>query len=85
MNAIIFIAGLLSVYIGYRMFCSVSRRTSSMVSGALLAMLGMGIVVGEAKAFVNHRTPASGVHRSPNWRNGAAPSVHRDADRQSIV
>lgn len=86
MNTILLIAGLLSVYFGYRLFCSISRRALSTVSGAVLAMFGMAILVGEARAFATHTThPVSGTHRSTNWHNGAAPSSHNRQHLQFIA
>jgi len=77
MNTILLITGLLSIYFGYRLFCNMSRRALSTVSGAALAILGMAILVGEAKAFVAHgKQPAPAARRSTNWHNGAAPSSH---------
>ena len=78
MNALILIAGILSVILGYRMFCGFSRRLTHTIVGGLLAVIGMVAVVGQAKAFTTHKaqlTPAS--HRSSEWRNGSAPSMHR--------
>ena len=86
MNTLLLITGLLSVYFGYRLFCSISRRALSVVAGAALAMFGMSILVSEARAFVGHRTQSvSDVHRPTNWHNGAAHSSHNGAHLQNII
>jgi len=78
--------GLLCVYFGYRLFCSISRRTLSTLAGASLAIFGMAILVGEAKDFA-HRNRSGGpaVHHSPNWHNGAAPSTHTQSSFDRIA
>ncbi len=73
MHISLLIAGLLSVWFGYRLFCNMSRGSLSSISGAVLAMAGIFVLVGEAKAFAGHRTTAvAAVRGSSNWHNGAS-------------
>jgi len=86
MHISLLIAGLLSIWFGYRLFCNMSRGSLSSVSGAVLAMAGVFVLVGEAKAFAGRRTSTvTGVHRSSNWHNGAVHSSHGRAQSTNIV
>jgi hypothetical protein len=52
------IAGALSIYLGYRLFCDSvyqQSRIRHLVSGALLAVFGLGILIADVRGF---RTPA---------------------------
>jgi len=86
MNTILLAAGFTSVYFGYKLFCGVSGRTLRMMAGALLAVVGMAILAGEARAFVLHANlllPQS--HRSPNWHNGSAPAPRIRSHNEQIA
>jgi hypothetical protein len=54
------VAGTLSVYLGYRLFCDCAYQESRMrhlVSGALLAVFGLGILIADVqslRAGANH-------------------------------
>jgi hypothetical protein len=86
MHISLLIAGLLSIWFGYRLFCSMSRGSLSSVSGAVLAMAGIFVLVSEAKAFAGHRpTAVTGVHRSSNWHNGAANSLRGRTHLTDII
>jgi hypothetical protein len=86
MNLFMLAVGLFSVYFGYRLFCSISRRSLSMISGAALAIFGMAVLVGQAKGLTSHRAHgAAGVHSSPNWHNGSVPSHHGRAPVEFIA
>ena len=79
-------AGLLSIWFGYRLFCNMSRGSLSSVSGALLAMAGIFVLVGEAKAFAGHRTTAvTAAHGSSNWHNGASRSSRGRTHLTNII
>jgi hypothetical protein len=52
MNILLAFAGALSVYLGYRLFCDSAyqrSRVRHLVSGALLAMFGLGILIAEVR------------------------------------
>lgn len=52
-------AGVLSVYLGYRLFCDSAyerHRVRHLVSGAMLALLGLGILIADLRdRTVTHR------------------------------
>lgn len=54
------VAGALSIYLGYRLFCDsayAQGRIRHLMSGALLAVFGLGILIADihtARAAVNH-------------------------------
>jgi hypothetical protein len=55
------IAGALSIYLGYRLFCDSAyqkSRVRHLLSGALLALFGLGILFAEAHGFraASHRS-----------------------------
>jgi hypothetical protein len=86
MNSILLAAGLTSVYFGYKLFCGVSGRAIRMMAGAFLAILGMAILAGEARAFVSQSKLLSPqFQRSPNWHNGSAPAPRVHSHREEIV
>ena len=66
--------GLLSVFLGYRLFCGVADRKSArpsslfinIASGALLALFGMGILVVDVRGH-SERAPVS-----PEWQKKSA-------------
>ncbi|HWF12032.1 MAG TPA: hypothetical protein VG297_26370 [Bryobacteraceae bacterium] len=60
MDIFLAVAGALSIYFGYRLFCH-SRRWTTLMAGAFLALLGMGMLVADV------RKPAVG-HVRPDWQ-----------------
>jgi hypothetical protein len=86
MHISLLIAGLLSICFGYRLFSNMSRGSLSSVSGAVLAMAGVFVLVGEAKAFAGHRTAApTAVDWSSNWHNGASRSSRGRTHLTNII
>ena len=86
MHISLVIAAVLSIWFGYRLFCNMSHGSLSSVSGAVLAMAGIFVLVGEAKAFVGHRNATvTGVSRSSDWHNGAARSSHGRSRLADII
>jgi hypothetical protein len=83
--------GILSIFLGYRLFCDLSRATlagarsvslTNLASGALLAVFGLGILVADVHGtgIATHLAP--GVSRTRAARQGvfhapagAAPRV----------
>ena len=56
--------GILSLFLGYRLFCDVrSRSITSLAAGALLALLGVGILIADARSMGR---AASAGH--PGWQ-----------------
>jgi len=60
MDIFLAVFGALSIYFGYRLFCH-SHRWSTLVAGAFLALLGMGMLVADV------RKPAV-QHARPDWQ-----------------
>lgn len=68
------VIGLLSVFLGYRLFCGLAERKSAtlsvlvtnVASGALLALFGMAILVMDVRGYSEH-APAS-----PAWQKKSA-------------
>jgi hypothetical protein len=59
------VAGTLSIYLGYRLFCDSAyqrSRVRHLVSGALLAMFGLGILIADVRSV---RTAANRSHTVP--------------------
>jgi hypothetical protein len=59
------VAGALSIYLGYRLFCDSAyqrSRVRHLVSGALLAMFGLGILIADVRSV---RTAANRSHPVP--------------------
>jgi hypothetical protein len=63
------VAGALSIYLGYRLFCDCAYQKSRMrhlVSGALLAVFGLGILIADLHAV------RAAAHRSHSaWQKKA--------------
>ena len=62
MDLLMAVAGALSVYLGYKLFCDIAypkNRVRHLVSGALLAVFGLGILAAEARHF---RTASADSH-----------------------
>jgi len=64
----------LSIFLGYRLFCDVSGRRAGMVtslaSGALLALFGMGILIADFRGIVK---PASDLKPAWQKKSSGAP------------
>jgi len=59
------VAGALSIYRGYRLFCRPNARLMNGILGALLAVMGMGILTAEIRGIGRPRTTESApVHRT---------------------
>jgi hypothetical protein len=64
----LFFLGALSLFLGYRLFCDVRSRTlTSLASGALLAILGMGILIADL-----NNARATGANNHPAWQRNSA-------------
>lgn len=89
--------GGISLYMGYRLFCDTPRVSEervraivlrNFVAGALLAVLGLGILFSEARAFAAQSHEA---HRRWNRSHPAeegsfqAPRLHRETAVQRIA
>ena len=78
-RAAIDIAGALSIYLGYRLFCDVSSQKTrstlltNLASGALLALFGLGILVADARGIGNAPAPTPTRQKSPT-REGSFES-----------
>lgn len=62
MDLIMAVAGALSIYLGYKLFCDIAHpknRIRHLVSGALLAVFGLGILTSEVR---NIRTASAWSH-----------------------
>ena len=54
MNIIMAVIGALSIYLGYRLFCDSAYQRSRfrhLASGALLAVLGLGILIADVRGI----------------------------------
>ena len=54
MNIIMAVIGTLSIYLGYRLFCDSAYQRSRfrhLASGALLAVLGLGILIADVRGI----------------------------------
>jgi hypothetical protein len=64
------IAGALSIYLGYRLFCDCAHQQSRfrhLMSGALLAVFGLGLLIADI------HTARAAAHRSHSaWHRNAA-------------
>jgi hypothetical protein len=64
----LFFLGALSLYLGYRLFCDNRNRTlTSLASGALLAIFGMGILIADIRS-----AGATGPNSRPAWQRKSA-------------
>jgi hypothetical protein len=64
----LFCLGALSLFLGYRLFCDVRSRTlTSVASGALLALFGMGILIADIRS-----AGAAGPGSHPGWQRKSA-------------
>lgn len=88
------VAGAVSIFCGYRLFCEIpfgtSRRMNIVngVSGAALALFGMAMLIGDIRGLSNHAAPAARqtVHHSrPAEAGSFAPSgEHRRLSEWTI-
>jgi len=83
MDILMAIAGALSIYLGYKLFCDCAYQKSRirhLTSGALLALFGLGILMAEARHI---RTSAADSHtarqRKKSTEEGSfeAPRLHK--------
>jgi putative Mn2+ efflux pump MntP len=57
MDIFLAVSGALSIYFGYRLFCH-SRHWPTLIAGALLALLGVGMLVADVrKPLADHGRP----------------------------
>ena len=59
MNILMAVAGALSIYLGYRLFCDSAYQRSRgrhLVSGALLAVFGLGILIADVRSIRAERS-----------------------------
>jgi hypothetical protein len=79
LRLIIALIGILSIYLGYRLFCgrSVQRTLTNLASGALLALFGMGTLVADVRGYT-----APGRLDQPEWQRKS--SQHRSFERGNI-
>ena len=70
----------LSIFLGYRLFCDVSGRRSgtltTLASGALLALFGMGILVADFRGISK---PSSDLKPAWQKKSSGEPRVDPDA------
>jgi len=80
------VAGVVSIFCGYRLFCEIPfGRSRAMnivngVSGAALALFGMAMLIGDIRSLSNYAAPAARqtVHHSrPAEAGSFAPSRER--------
>lgn len=70
----IVLIGAVSIYLGYQLFCDVpheNRRLRNFVAGALLAVLGLGIVLMEVRAMGATEQAHRRLHRSRSTEVGS--------------
>jgi hypothetical protein len=72
------IIGILSIYLGYRLFCDVAterrRFFTNLASGALLGLFGLASLI---LATANYRPREVPVRGHGNTRSLNAPGIHR--------
>ena len=78
LRAFIALIGMLSLYMGYRLFCDVSeaRRKRSVlathvISGVLLALFGVGILVADARGFTKQSPAVRALWQNKPARHGS--------------
>lgn len=86
----IVLIGAVSVYVGYQLFCNVpqeNRRLTNIVAGALLAVLGLGIMVMEIRAMGANEQAHRRLHRSRSTEVGSydQPVLHRTNSFERIA
>lgn len=77
------VAGALSIYLGYRLFCDSAyqkNRMRHLVSGALLAVFGMGILIADLRGIrAEGRHPQAAWQRTKSTKEGSfeTPKVNK--------
>ena len=85
MNILMAVAGILSIYLGYRLFCDSAyqrSRVRHLVSGALLAVFGLGILIADLHDLRAARhDPQAARYKRKSTKEGSfeRPAVHRRA------
>lgn len=84
------VIGAVSVYLGYKLFCDIpqeSRRLTNFIAGALLAVLGLGILLTEIRAMGATEEAHHRLHRSRSTEVGSydKPVLHRTSVPERIV
>lgn len=85
LRMVIALVGILSIFLGYRLFCGISgvrtgRRSTVMTnlaSGALLALFGMGMLVADVRGF------APAKPSQPEWQRKSAQ--HESFQHEKIL
>ena len=80
MNILMAVAGILSIYLGYRLFCDSAyqrNRFRHLVSGALLAVFGLGILIADVRTA--RPDPQAARYKRKSTKEGSfeRPAVHR--------
>lgn len=78
MQIAIAVAGILSIYLGYRLFCGIPLGITRGIAGALLALFGMAILSADVQTLRHrdtetHRQTHQGSFRTPGTRHKKAP------------
>ena len=75
MDILMAVAGALSIYLGYRLFCDSAYQKSRMrhlASGALLAVFGLGVLIADVRGIrAEGRHPQSAWHRTKSTKEGS--------------
>jgi len=69
------VAGALSIYLGYRLFCDSAyeqSRIRHLVSGALLAVFGLGILIADVRSIRTARPDSHAAsHKTKSTKEGS--------------
>ena len=89
MNIIMAVIGTLSIYLGYRLFCDSAyhrSRVRHLASGALLAVLGLGILIADVRGLraeaqgsapaLQKKSTAEGSFRTPKVNKHIKSAEH---------
>jgi hypothetical protein len=85
-NILMAVMGILSIYLGYRLFCDSAyqrNRVRHLVSGALLAVFGLGILIADVRDVRAARhDPQAARYKRKSTKEGSfeRPAVHRRAN-----
>ncbi len=75
MEILMAIAGALSIYLGYRLFCDsayAQSRVRHLVSGALLAVFGLGILIADVRGIRTGRPDSHAAwHKAKSTKEGS--------------
>ena len=83
MDILMAVVGALSIYLGYRLFCDSAYRKNRLrhlVSGALLAVLGVGVLIADVRSVRTARTDSQvASHRAKSTKEGsfATPKINK--------